>query len=249
MNKIFYYELRRIVSSKSFLGLGVVAFWYGWQILSTVTILGTAHTAPFSPWSFGSYLSRLLPLLCVALLFLIWNQCNAKARQVEELTNVAAQSPGNYWLVKCGAAVTAWLLLVLSLAVLGIGFLLALFGRDVLVSAYVIPALAAVLPPMILLFGTGLLAGSLHPSLLFGMMVLAFGLGFLSPPDSLDLYSSTLFSRYPLTLDHLDPAFSMSLTFLAGKCAMIFIGAAAFFIRFDGTKPAERKRKYDKDSQ
>ncbi len=65
MNKIFRYELRRMVFSKFYLGLSAVTIWYGWQLLNTTTILGTAHTAPFSPWSFGSYLSQLLPLLCV----------------------------------------------------------------------------------------------------------------------------------------------------------------------------------------
>lgn len=228
MNKIFRYELRRMVFSKFYLGLGAVTIWYGWQILNTTTILGTAHTAPFSPWSFGSYLSQLLPLLCVAMLFLVWNQCSNTARRTAMLTTTAAQNPGVYRLVKCGAAAAAWLLLVLLLAALGIGFLLALFGRDVPVGEYVVPALAAVLPPMILLLGTGLLAGQIHASLLFPMMVLVFGTGFLPLPDNLDLYSGALFSQYPLTLEYLDPAFSMPVSSVAGKCAMVLIGAVAF---------------------
>ena len=71
MNKIFRYELRRMVFSKFYLGLSAVTIWYGWQLLNTTTILGTAHTAPFSPWSFGCYLSRLLPLLWVSELFFL----------------------------------------------------------------------------------------------------------------------------------------------------------------------------------
>ena len=188
MNKIFRYELRRMVFSKFYLGLSAVTIWYGWQILNTTTILGTAHTAPFSPWSFGSYLSQLLPLLCVALLFLVWNQCSNTARRTAVLTTTAAQNPGVYQLVKCGAAAAAWLLLVLLLAALG----------------------------------------QIHASLLFPMMALVFGTGFLPLPDSLDLYSGALFSQYPLTLEYLDPAFSMPLSSVAGKCAMVLIGAAAF---------------------
>ena len=96
MNKIFRYELRRMVFSKFYLGLSAVTIWYGWQLLNTTTILGTAHTAPFSPWSFGSYLSQLLPLLCVALLFLVWNQCSNTARRTAVLTTTAAQNPSVY---------------------------------------------------------------------------------------------------------------------------------------------------------
>lgn len=144
------------------------------------------------------------------------------------LTTTAAQNPGVYRLVKCGAAAAAWLLLVLLLAALGVGFLLALFGSDVPVGEYVAPALAAVLPPMILLLGIGLLAGQIHASLLFPMMALVFGIGFLPLPDSLDLYSGALFSQYPLTLEYLDPTFSMPFSSVTGKCAMVLIGAAAF---------------------
>lgn len=89
MNKIFFYKLRRLMCSKFFLGMAAVTIWYGLEILNTVTILGVAHTAPFSPWSFGGYLAQILPLLCVTLLFLIWNQCNKTARRTELLTMAA----------------------------------------------------------------------------------------------------------------------------------------------------------------
>lgn len=61
MAKLFRYELRRLVFSRFFLGLLTVLLWYGWQLLNTVTILGVAYTAPFSPWSFGAYLAGLGP--------------------------------------------------------------------------------------------------------------------------------------------------------------------------------------------
>lgn len=69
MGKIYLYELRRTVRSKFFWGLLAVCLFFGWNTLKTATIRGAAHTAPFSPWSFGAYLARLLPLLGVALLF------------------------------------------------------------------------------------------------------------------------------------------------------------------------------------
>lgn len=69
MNKIYQYELRRILRSKFFWGLLAVCLFFGWNILQTSTIKGVAHTAPFSPWSFGAYMARIMPLLGVALLF------------------------------------------------------------------------------------------------------------------------------------------------------------------------------------
>lgn len=65
MSKIYCYECRRLLWNKFFGGLIVVLLCYGALVLRGVTILGVSHTAPFSPWSFGDYLSRMLPLLWI----------------------------------------------------------------------------------------------------------------------------------------------------------------------------------------
>ena len=71
MHKIFHYELRRLLWNKFFFGLLAVTLFYAYQVFTGEIILGVAHTAPFSPWSFGCYLSRLLPLLWVGELFFL----------------------------------------------------------------------------------------------------------------------------------------------------------------------------------
>ena len=68
MGKIFRYECKRLLWNKFFFGLLLVSLFYGWQVLSGVTILGVSHTAPFSPWSFGDYLCRMVPLLWIGAL-------------------------------------------------------------------------------------------------------------------------------------------------------------------------------------
>ena len=71
MRKIFGYECKRLLCNKFFFGLVLVTLFYGWQVLNRATILGVSHTAPFSPWSFGDYLCRMLPLLWVGALFFL----------------------------------------------------------------------------------------------------------------------------------------------------------------------------------
>ena len=61
MRKIFQYEYRRLLLNKFFAGLVLVLLAYGATVLESATILGVSHTAPFSPWSFGDYLSRMCP--------------------------------------------------------------------------------------------------------------------------------------------------------------------------------------------
>lgn len=61
MVKIFRYECKRLLWNKFFFGILAVTLFYGWQVLTGASILGVSHTAPFSPWTFGDYLSRLPP--------------------------------------------------------------------------------------------------------------------------------------------------------------------------------------------
>ncbi|RAZ93293.1 hypothetical protein DK853_41025, partial [Klebsiella oxytoca] len=49
----------------------LVTLGYGWLTLTGFVIRGIAHTAPFSPWSFGYYLSQTLPLICLGELFFL----------------------------------------------------------------------------------------------------------------------------------------------------------------------------------
>ena len=58
-----------------------------------MTILGVSHTAPFSPWSFGDYLSRMLPLLWIGALFFLTFFTSAKARRAAVLTDAAPMPP------------------------------------------------------------------------------------------------------------------------------------------------------------
>ena len=84
MGKIFRYECRRLLWNKFFIGLAVVLLLYGAFVLHAVTILGVAHTAPFSPWSFGDYLSRMMPLLWIGMLFFLTFYTSPQARRTSD---------------------------------------------------------------------------------------------------------------------------------------------------------------------
>ena len=93
MTKIFRYECGRLLWNKFFFGLMAVLLFYGWLTLNTATILGVSHTAPFSPWSFGDFLSRLLTLLWIGTLFFLTFFTSGKARRASVLTDAAPVSP------------------------------------------------------------------------------------------------------------------------------------------------------------
>ena len=114
MIKIFRYECRRLLCNKFFCGLLLVLLFYGWQVLNSVTILGVSHTAPFSPWSFGDYLSRMLPLLWIGALFFLTFFTAGRAQRAAVLTDATQVSPRRYALARCAAALTGTVLLALA---------------------------------------------------------------------------------------------------------------------------------------
>ena len=108
MRKIFLYECKRLLWNKFFAGLVLVLLFYGWQVLRRVTILGVSHTAPFSPWSFGDFLSRMLPLLWIGALFFLTFFTSEKARRAAVLTDAAQKPPASMGSISAGMAGAAW---------------------------------------------------------------------------------------------------------------------------------------------
>ena len=95
MIKIFKYECKRLLWNKFFFGLLLVLLFYGYQVLRSVTILGVSHTAPFSAWSFGDYLGRMLPLLWIGALFFLTFFTSPRARRAAVLTDAAPAPPAH----------------------------------------------------------------------------------------------------------------------------------------------------------
>ena len=104
MVKIFRYECKRLLWNKFFFGILAVTLFYGWQVLTGASILGVSHTAPFSPWTFGDYLSRLLPLLWIGVLFFLTFFTSGAERRAAVLTAATPVRPWQYALARLGAA-------------------------------------------------------------------------------------------------------------------------------------------------
>ncbi len=84
--KILCYELRRALMNRLFLGLLLMNGLSAWFLLSYDIIRGTAYTAPFSVWSYCTYLGRTLPVAAVTVLLLLSSYYSKKQKQVEILT-------------------------------------------------------------------------------------------------------------------------------------------------------------------
>ena len=213
MRKVFYYECKRLLWNKFFFGLLLVLLFFGWQVLDRVTILGVSHTAPFSPWSFGDYLGRLLPLLWIGALFFLTFFTSAKARRVSVLTDAAPvpASPVRPRPVRrCPGRHVPPLPGCLAEAALFYGWYFHWFDWGSLLPC----ALTALLPPLLFALGSGWLLSQIRPRLLYLWMALPFLLTPLPLPEALSLLNGSFFTAYPLSLDALG-----SRLFPAGLCS------------------------------
>ena len=237
MRRIFGYECRRLLCNKFFFGILLVLLAYGWQVLRSVTILGVSHTAPFSHWSFGDYLSRLLPLLWLGALFFLTFFTSSGARRAAALTGAAPVDPRLYALVRCAAALTGTGLLVLAClagAAVSYGRYFGWYGWGELLA----PAAVALLPPLVFALGSGWLLGRIRPWLVYVWMAVPFVCAALPLPAALGLWNGTFFTGYPLTLDALDPAFTVPAAVMLAQCGLLAAGVALLALRPGRTRPS-----------
>lgn len=236
MGKIIRYECRRLLCNKFFAGLLLVTLFYGWQTLTGATILGVSHTAPFSPWSFGDHLSRMLPLLWLGALFFLTFFTSEKARRTAVLTDAAPMSPRRYAIARCSAALAGTVLLALAClaeAAVFYGRYFGWYGWETLLS----PALAALVPSLVFALGSGWALGCVRPWLIFLWMPLPALLAALPLPEPLGLWNGSLFAQRPLALGTLDPAFSLPAGALAVQCALFLAGVALLAACPAGRRP------------
>ena len=201
-----------------------------------VTILGVSHTAPFSPWSFGDYLSRMLPLLWIGMLFFLTFYTSPKARRAAVLMDATPMPPRQYALARCAAALTGGVLLSL----LCMGEAAVFYGRMFHWYGWgslLLPALATLLPALVFALGSGWLLGQIRPWLVYVWMAVPFLCMALPLPDALGIWNGHFFSKYPLALGTLDPAFSMPAAVLIVQCILLAAGIVLLMVR-----PARSKR-------
>ena len=235
MGNLFCYELRRLLNSKLLVGILLICLFYGWQVLTGASILGVSHTAPFSPWTFGDYLSRLLPLLWIGVLFFLTFFTSGAERRAAVLTAATPVRPWQYALARLGAALTGTVLQSLAVLLLSAVFYARMF-RWYSWGSLFLPAAISLIPALVFALGSGWLLGRLRPWLLYVWMLLPFALAALPLPEALGLWNGGLCTSYPLTLGMLDPAFSLPAAAWAVQGLLLAAGVLLLLVAGKGKK-------------
>ena len=173
MRRIFIYECRRLLLNKFFFGFILIILFYGWQVLNSVTILGVSHTAPFSPWSFGDYLCRMIPFLWAGALFFLTFFTSPKAQRVAVLTDATQIERRRYTFARCSAALVGTGMLALTClaeAAVFFGKYFKWYGW----GEWLVPAILILVPSLMFALGSGWFLGRVKSWLIYIWMLIPF---------------------------------------------------------------------------
>ena len=91
-----------------------------------------------------------------------------------------------------------------------------------------VPSLVTLVPPLVFALGSGRFLGQIKARLIYVWMIIPFVCIILPLPDALGLWNGSFFTEYPLSLDALDPPFSVPAPVALVQMALLTVGA--FFL-------------------
>lgn len=223
MNKVFRYELRRLLFNKFFIGLLAVTMFYSYLVMDSEIVLGVANTAPFSGWSYGAFLADVLPLLLITMLFFITFLYSQNEKKVQTITDATPADPAKYLLIRCVSILVGFL--IISLAAIAVSFVFyAVIFRFTNFGTFLIPILFVLIPAMFFVLGVSIVLGKVHPAFVYALIPTVLLLTFLPLPDSINLLGGSFFSSYPATLGIIEPSFSIPFPVLTARVLYVAIG-------------------------
>lgn len=199
MINIFRYELKRILKSWFFLVMLMANGVFAWSVLSTEIIMGIAYTAPFSVWSYCTYIGKTMLIAIITVLLILSGYYGKKQKQVEILILATPITPAEQLLLRTAVLGVCFSLLYLEVVVLAAIFYNSLF-QSISFGAYIMPCILLVVPCFLFTTGLGHILGRIHQSLVYLLLAILFIVGFGGVTNSFDLFGVGYFSTYPLTV-------------------------------------------------
>ncbi|MCR5727249.1 MAG: hypothetical protein K6G24_07270 [Lachnospiraceae bacterium] len=230
MNRIYGYECRRLILNKFFIGISVLILVYGWQVIKNITILGVSFTAPFSAWSFGDYLSHMGVFLWIGILFLIGFYHTKAEKRRAVIFETAPVKPYVHELIRVGAILTVTVLLVIIIclpAVVFYGSVFDLYPEGMILCV----TLFTLFPIAVFAIGSGKLLAHVGTPVLYIWMSVPFILKMIPLPESFGLLNGSFFTERPLSIEELDPEFSLTVGVIMVQSIVFILGVLMIFFK------------------
>jgi hypothetical protein len=222
------YEMRRVLLAKPYLLITIFALAYAGILLRTQTLLGYNDTAPYSEWTFLSYLLKLSPFLTSIPLFFVARQTSPKEKAVEALAS-AASMPASVRHTLMTAALGLGYLLAAILAVAAY-FVFCIWVFAVTPRISFLPlAMLALIPQAVFFTGLGLWMGRFSGNLVYALIAFLFFAAFidLALPPAFDLLGNSVLAQAAHELAHKGVVpFFLPSGYLASRAGITVLGLA-----------------------
>lgn len=206
---------------------------FAWFILSTDIIMGIAYTAPFSAWSYCSYLGKTMPMSIITILLLTAGYYNKRQRKIEVLTFYTPVAEMYQLMIRIAVLGVCFLFIYLVIIALAIFFYIYFF-QFYNFGIFLLPSLFMILPCFTFFIGFGHLIGKIHQSLIYILIFVVFIAGCFQIPYIFDFFGVEYFSTYPLSLPigiNEEPAFKISAAFGIVQIIYLCTGFACIGLR------------------
>lgn len=228
MNKIFYYELKRTLNDKLFWLIFGITSIYACQIFVTDILEGISYTAPFSSWSYGFFLSKIVPFICIACFLRVSKNYGKKETENVRLIYTKNKYTKNYMNVKLCANLTAMIIILICLVLLSFIFYASIF-HFFKFGDYISIILFTTIPPLIFTLGISYVLFRINPRIAVIAMCSFFFLEILGIEEKIDIFGGIFFKQTPLLFEQ-TPEFFFSKSFLQTRIILLGIGLICFII-------------------
>ncbi len=231
-NKIFVYEIRRMLFSREYLLLTLALLAYSLFLIRSWVMFGTGYTAPFSQWTFSDYVSSTMVLALILLVAM----CSKLFTETEiQASSILRSTPTSYGVYRALRLASITLLYMVSVG-LSAGacyiYYVSVFGETNWLPLAGVWGLLVV-PSSLFVLGITLFAGSFSwgwiQLVLAGLLSLEI---FRIPlPEMFDIRGASLLNG----LQSSDQPFAMPAAFILGRCLIAGVGLALVVLSFRRT--------------
>ncbi|WP_411680633.1 hypothetical protein [Clostridium thailandense] len=234
--KILKYEIKRLIFSKRFVIIFIIALFFSVIDLYTEIIQGVSGTAPFSKWSYCKFLCDINTIMLLILMLTCTGLFSRNEQRVREITSCTSLPQKKYLAIKSLALFISYLIIAVCCILISLVFYKTTFNFTDF-QKFLLPILIILLPTFVFVFGTSMFLGSKSQTLLYAWIpiVLILSLISFSSTPFIDTFAKGYVTYMPtiLPVDSLgEPAFSLSLAFIMSRLLFTIIGMFLYVASF-----------------
>lgn len=228
------HETRRLIFNKKYFYMLLILAVFTLDILLRLVIHGEYGTAPFSKWSYSSFITMISPLLMIILVLLCTSVFCEKEMKIRKIIYSTPITQIKYYIIKAASiyiAFTISALVPIIMSFIYYGVLFKFYNYIVFVK----PIAFFLIPISILSLGGFLFIGKMSIKLLYALIPFAFLSGLnLGFPVWLDLYGNNFLLDYGFGLwrNNITGAvpYNLPSNFMISRALFICFGIILFVI-------------------